>query len=187
MRNSLRTIVRGALAGVAGTVVMTVARTGIERASLHWWEKRESEWEHLVRVQARRAGRRPSRSAIRRAGFAAHIAYGAAWGALYATVAARPKPAAATDDASAQPARRRPPLADAIGLGAVCYLANYARWGVMPVLGVLPPDTERPFRLARIPIATHAVFGVATVAAYRALCGAGRDGSPHLARGSASG
>jgi hypothetical protein len=178
MRNAIGTLVRGAAAGIAGTVVMSVARTGIERASLHWWEQRESEWEHLVRVQARRIGRRPSRSTIRGVGFAVHILYGAAWGALYAAVAGARRVTPRTETgAPRSSAPERPLLAEGLGLGAVCYLANYPRWGVMPVLGVLPPDTERPLRLARIPIATHAVFGVATVAAFRVLRGRAPHGS----------
>jgi len=179
MRNGLRTLMRGAVAGIAGTVVMSVARMGIERASLPWWETRESEWERLVRVMAKRAGRHPSRSAIRGAGFAAHLAYGAAWGALYAAVA---RPQSTTTSAGSPPSPavggERPLMLDAVGLGAVCYLANYRRWGVMPALGVLPPDTERPIRLARIPVATHAVFGVATVSAYRLLRVIARDDPP---------
>jgi hypothetical protein len=142
-------MLRGAAAGAVGAVAMMLIRPAAERVLLGPDREQEAEWEHVVRKNVRRLGVDPSKTLVRTMGALSHIAYGAVWGALYAACVRDRRP-------SAVPA--------GLTFGAVCYAANYRRWGLVPTMRVLPPDTERPVRRAVIPVVTHTVFGL-TVAA----------------------
>jgi hypothetical protein len=146
-------IVAGAIAGAVASVAMMMVRPMAERAALGKGRGRESEWEHLVRVKSRQAGYRMPKKAVRAVGGVMHVGYGAAWGALYGVTAGR----------------RRAGSPGAALYSLLVYVANYSRGGVMPSLGVSPPDDKRPARLAAIPMATHAMFGSVTAAGYGVL------------------
>jgi hypothetical protein len=89
---------------------------------------------------------------------AAHFAYGAACGALYA--AARPWLPAS-------------PVAAGLVFGGVVWGASYL--GLMPALGLYPwPREDRPARLATL-IAGHVVYGLGTALAGDRLARRGAD------------
>ena len=58
-------------------------------------------------------------------------------------------------------------IADGIVLGLGTWAAGYLGW--LPALDLLPPVQEQETPEALGPVARHVVFGIATVAAYRAL------------------
>jgi hypothetical protein len=150
-------IVAGALAGSVASVAMMMVRPMAQRVALgprrRGQRSREPEWEQLVRTKARDFGHTLPKNAVRVVGSVLHVGYGAAWGALYGVTAGRQhagSPGAAV-------------------YSVLAYLANYSRGGVMPALGVLPPDDKRSAREAAVPMATHAMFGSVTAAGYGVL------------------
>jgi hypothetical protein len=153
-------VVAGALAGAAASVAMMMVRPMATRVALGPLRRgqrrrgaREAEWEHFVRIKAREAGYHLPENAVRIVGSVLHVGYGAVWGALYGVTAGR---------------RHAGGPGTAL-YSVLVYLANYSRGGVMPALGVLPPDDKRPARQAAIPMATHAMFGSVTAAGYGVL------------------
>jgi len=150
-------IVDGAIAGATGAVSMMIARPAIERARLGPRDQ-ASEWERVFRVQARRAGYRPSRTAVRIGGSAAHLVYGASLGALLAMLAG---------------SRRVKPAVAGVPYGLVVWYANYAKHGLVAMLGALPP------RRKTIPVAHHLVFGIVTAAVYSWLVDRRNASSPN--------
>lgn len=79
----------------------------------------------------------------------AHVAFGAAVGALYGLVSTR--------DVS-----RHPVIARGVAYGLMVYTASYVGW--IPALRILPsPPHDRPGRQASM-IAAHVVFGAALAA-----------------------
>jgi hypothetical protein len=153
-------VTAGALAGAAASVAMMMVRPMAERVALgprrrgqRRGRAREAEWEHFVRMKARDAGYRLPENAVRIAGSVLHVGYGAAWGALYGVTVGR----------------RHAGSPGAALYSVLVYLANYSRGGIMPALGMVPPDDKRPARQAAIPMATHALFGSVTAAGYGVL------------------
>ncbi len=157
-------VAAGALAGAVASVAMMMVRPmatrvalGPKRRGLRAGQRRgrapEAEWEHLVRIKARDAGYNLPDNAVRIVGSVLHVGYGAAWGALYGVTAGR----------------RHSGAPGTALYSVLAYLANYSRAGLMPALGVLPPDDKRPTRQAAIPMATHAMFGSVTAAGYGVL------------------
>lgn len=153
-------VMAGALAGAAASVAMMMVRPmaarvamGPRRKGQRRWRAREAEWEHFVRMKAQDAGYHLPENAVRVAGGVLHVGYGAAWGALYGVTAGRQHAGAP----------------GAALYSVLVYLANYSRGGVMPALGVLPPDDKRPGRQAAVPMVTHAMFGSVTAAGYGVL------------------
>ena len=153
-------VVAGALAGAAASVAMLMVRPMATRVALGPRRKgrprgqaREAEWEHFVRMKAKEAGYHLPENAVRIVGGVLHVGYGAAWGAVYGVTAGR----------------RHAGRPGAALYSVLVYLANYSRGGVMPALGILPPDDKRPARHAAIPMATHAMFGSVTAAGYGVL------------------
>jgi hypothetical protein len=148
------TVIDGAVAGVVGGLTMMLLRPLAEGALLRNGEEQESEWEHFVREKAEDAGRHPSDATVRVAGAGAHLGYGALWGAIYGAT---------------QRALDLPYLAHGLLFGGVVYAANFPKWGLMPLLGVLPPAEEQEPRSAGIPIATHIIFGLGTAVGFELL------------------
>jgi hypothetical protein len=58
-------------------------------------------------------------------------------------------------------------LVDGIALGLGTWAAGYLGW--LPALGLMPPVPEQDAPAALGPVVRHAAFGIAVVAAYRAL------------------
>src|SRR5207253_7485740 len=75
---------------------------------------------------------------------AAHFAYGAATGTLYAAVV---------------PALPRAPLATGMAYGLAVWAGSYL--GLLPALGILRPATEHPPRRTALMITAHLVWGAA--------------------------
>lgn len=146
-------LVDGAMAGAVGAASMMLTRPLIEQIRQPDLEQ-ESEWEHVFRVRARRAGYRPSRTATRLIGSTLHLGYGAALGALFALTATR---------------RRSRPFMSGVPYGLAVWYANYSKRGLIALMGALPP------RRKTIPVAHHLVFGVVTAAVYAKLRARRRD------------
>lgn len=73
-----------------------------------------------------------------------HFAYGAAAGALYATIAE---------------SADFPPAAKGVAFGLAVWTGSYLGW--LPVAGILLPATEHPARQNALMIAAHVVWGAA--------------------------
>src|SRR5262249_39177796 len=90
----------------------------------------------------------------RRLTVAAHFAYGAAAGAVYAQLAER---------------MEFSPMACGALYGLAVWAGSYL--GLLPAVGILRPATQHPARRAALMIAAHVVWGAAT----GALIGRGRN------------
>ena len=140
----LGTLARGALAGALGTLLMTpVQLLGLEprsrRDHARWMPRR------VFTGVARRLGFAHKTAGDERTALAgaSHLAYGAAFGALYGLWRRR----------------RGGSLPSGIGFGLAVWAGNYA--GVLPALRIVPPpDEEDPSQTARL-IAAHVVYGAA--------------------------
>jgi hypothetical protein len=145
---------KGALAGVAGGAAMTLVRPLQARGLLPASERSGPEWEKIVRSEARRRRIHLTKLQSALLGGAVHLSYSALIGATYGVVRSR---------------ARIPDAAQGLVTSALVYAANYPAWGLMPRRGVASsPSKQRP-RKALIPVATHAVFGVTTAAAFKVL------------------
>lgn len=80
-----------------------------------------------------------------------HLGYGTTPAVLYALIRHR--------DGSA--------IVDGTLLGLGVWAAGYLGW--LPAAGLIPPMREQPPRQIAVPIVRHALFGIAVVAAYRAM------------------
>ncbi len=146
----------GALAGLAGAAAVTTANGIEQKLFLPVEEPLEIEPILVVETEARKAGHPISKPAAWAAGMGAHLAYSALWGAIYGVVQNR---------------LRLPHALHGLVYGELIWALNYPKWGILPRRGILPPATERPRAKALIPLGTHAVFGLATAAAFEALSG----------------
>ena len=80
--------------------------------------------------------------ALDAAGFAGHIAYGAAMGSLYGMI---------------EPHIPGPGAAKGIGFGLAVWAGSYAGW--LPAVGLFPPPQDRPARRNAAIIGAHVVWG----------------------------
>lgn len=80
----------------------------------------------------------------------------AAWGAVYGAVQSRVHP---------------PMLVHGLLLGGLVYAANFTRAAALPKAGIVPAFGDQTARQRELSLAAHAVFGLATAAAYEALGG----------------
>lgn len=150
-------VTSGAVAGLAGTTVMTGAmllakKAGMVPGELEPVEIAES-FEEGIGVRDRL-----SESAFEASWMGLHFGYGTLSGVAYA-VARR---------AVSGPDR---PLLTGLPFGLLLWAFGYCVW--LPVCGLYPPPTRVPERKVAANVLTHLVYGVATAAAHRAL----RDGS----------
>ena len=83
-----------------------------------------------------------SEPALDAAGFASHLAYGAAMGSVYGLAA---------------PAVRGPEVLKGIGFGLAVWAMSYAGW--LPAAGILPPPQERTARRNSTIILSHVAWG----------------------------
>jgi hypothetical protein len=165
-------LVRGAAAGVAGTLALQVMRTASEKALPATMPPiRQDPGEFMLKraeetLPASVTSRlTPAAEAAAAKGLAA--GYGVTAGALYAFL---------RSDAGEV-------LTHGIVLGVGTWAAGYLGW--LPALGLLPAVQEQDVPEAIGPLVRHALFGIAVVATYRALASsrASRSGGD-LARGS---
>lgn len=143
----------GALAGLAGTMVMQVARTASQKA-LPQAEApiRGDPGKFMVEKTKQALPERARQKIPQQLESAAvkslAIGYGMTYGALYAAV--RPQGGK--------------PVRDGIALGLANWAIGYLGW--LPKTGLMPPVWEHEPRQIAMPIAQHAIYGAATVAAY---------------------
>lgn len=156
-QSPLAVVVKGALAGAAGTTAMTaflqeapalMERMGLSTARPPTPPAKPSSRRSATEKVVESATALPTEHA-KIAGEALHWAYGAGWGAYYAVI---------------QSTFRLPPLLHAAWLGG---LMTFVAVRVLPVLGLAPaPRTQDQMIIHG---ASHAVFGVTTAVVYSIL------------------
>lgn len=141
----MNTVLLGALAGFAATAPMSLAMKLLhEQLPTH--EQYPLPPREVVMEVAEKAGVKRELDEPEREGltWAAHFAYGAACGAVYA-------PLARAGDVP-------PPLTGA-AFGLAVWAGSYL--GLLPAMDILRPATEHPPRRTALMIAAHVVWGVA--------------------------
>jgi hypothetical protein len=138
----------GGIAGFAATLAMTAAMRRLHRR-LPAKEKYPLTPREIVDSTAAQIATPLPDGAAKDITTAAHFAYGAAMGALIATL--NPDPGKRTGTAA----------------GIAVWLASYMGW--IPAVGILEPATRHPPRRNALMIAAHGVWGYATAAALREL------------------
>lgn len=143
---------RGAAAGTAATVLMSVVMLAAQRLGLMGRQPPSRIAEAALDAGDDDGDDRPGRTAVKALAVPAHFAFGAGGGALYALLAGR---------------RAGPVSGGAYGLAV--WAANYAGW--VPQLRIMPPPSEdRPGRPVAMVLA-HLVYGSALGALIRAWAG----------------
>ncbi|HJT31311.1 MAG TPA: hypothetical protein VJ783_04625 [Pirellulales bacterium] len=151
--DTFKRIALGAAGGFAGTLALQTLLS----ASQKWLPSaapplREHPGDFMVEKAEEalpaRARRALPRSIETAAAQALGMGYGLTFGGLYAAL--RP--------------RGGSPLQEGLLLGAAAWAAGYLGW--LPALGLMRPVWKQTVPQALGPIAEHAVYGVATVAAY---------------------
>lgn len=141
---------QGFAAGVAGTVAMTIVMYQLHQrlpaSERYPLPPRE------ITERATNALSHTDRRSLPDASLNAHLAYGAAAGALLAL------------------ALPRPGVALGAAYGTLVWAASYFGW--VPALRVLKPATEHPARRNLLMIAAHLVWGGATAATLRVFASA---------------
>jgi uncharacterized membrane protein YagU involved in acid resistance len=149
----MKSLARGALAGVVGTALMTAVMFPLKQASMSPGKvaPRRITENLLNRVGARD---RLSSPAFEASWVALHFGYGTASGVAYAL---------------AQKAIGRDrPVVEGLVFGTALWAAGYCGW--LPLAGLYPPPARLPRRkvVAEL-IGSHLVYGVSTARAHRAL------------------
>jgi hypothetical protein len=145
---------KGALAGVAGGAAMMLVRRLEERGLLSASERSGPEWATFLRREARHRGIRLTKTQSALLGSSLQLSYSALIGAAYGVVRSR---------------TRIPRAAQGLVTGALVHAANLPAWGLIVERGITPRPLRQRRRKALIPISTHAVFGVTTVATFKVL------------------
>lgn len=163
-------MVRGALAGVAGTAVMDLShfipykRAGGEQRLLAWEFSEGMTWETAQAPAL--VGKRLAEAVLRRelpdraaplVNNLMHWAYGISWGAAYGV--------AASGDALRRRARRR--VLD-IAFAPTVWTSGYV---TLPLLRVYKPIWKYPLRALATDLAGHLCYGAATAVTFRVLPG----------------
>jgi putative membrane protein len=145
-----KTILGGAMAGVAATVPMTLV-IGLGRAAGFLWTPPPAQ---ITETVAERVGIEPEPESPQfQAGWlTAHFAYGAACGGIFAAV---------------RPLLPRSNVAAGLLLGAAVWAVSYV--GIMPALELFPPAKDDSPRRQQVMLAAHAIYGVATATIEREL------------------
>lgn len=138
----------GAIAGVAGTMAMTMAMRRLHER-LPEQERYPLTPREIVDSTAAKAEVELAGEPAEDATVAAHFAYGAACGALLAAL--NPRMGARSGAAA----------------GVGIWLASYMGW--IPAAGILKPATEHPPRRNALMIGVHLVWGAVTAVAMREL------------------
>ena len=144
----------GALAGLAGTIALQAIRAADKKfipASSPRMKKDPGEFmvKQAKKVLPRSSNGRVSKKVENAAAKTLALGYGMSFGALYA---------------GARPKTRRILLEGTI-LGLITWAAGYLGW--LPALGLMRPVWKHKPKQIAVPVAEHALYGVATVAGYR--------------------
>jgi hypothetical protein len=156
----MRSLLRGLVAGVAGTGVMTAYQLAVARAQgkplgtpvPHRWA--DAPVPAQVAKKAADAvgqGKRFTRDDVPLLTNAMHWLYGVTWGAFYGVAAGAAKP---------------DPVAGGVAFGTGVWGAAYAE--LVP-LGLYKPPWKYPPKELALDLSYHLVYGLAVAAAYAAL------------------
>lgn len=133
-------LVRGGLAGTAGTAAMSILMLAAGRAGLVGRQPPEA----ITRTAVRRVtGVEPRGATANVLSSVTHIAFGVSTGALYAAL---PAP------------QRVPPAVRGAAFGGVVWAVSYLGW-VPRLLGALPPAEEDRNDRVAVMVTTHLVYG----------------------------
>ncbi len=138
----------GAAAGIGATITMSLAIAAGRRAGL----LRTPPPQEITRRGLRKVGVSVSNDDAGRAAWPAHLAYGAAMGALFAA-ASRTLP-------------DTPPLVAGAAYGFAVWFASYV--GMLPALGLMPAPTDDSRGRQVTMVAAHFVYGATLDALMRA-------------------
>jgi len=146
----------GALAGLGGTFAMMAARSLSQRYAPRTMSKVREDPGKFVVEQAEQLLTPQQRVNMprkveERAAMLSHLCYGATFGWLYAVV--RPEPAH--------------PLVEGLIFGTGVWAIGYAGW--LPAAGLTEPIWRQEPQRAIPEMTRHAVYGLATAAAYDAM------------------
>jgi hypothetical protein len=149
----VRALLRGAAAGVIATVPMSLV--------MYAWHRQLPASQRYPLpprlITDRIVGRAPLPDWAPPPGpgrtLAAHFAFGAGVGALYA--------------AADNPLGRHYPAATGVGYGLLVWAASYLGW--VPAAGLMPPATRQPAARNAMMIAAHIVWGASLGIAFHAL------------------
>ena len=148
----MKHIVRGVVAGFAGTIAMSVVMLVLKRAGMELGELEPREVtgnvEEKIGVRNRISG-----SAFEASWVILHFGYGSTSGVAYALARKISGPV--------RPALAAPPF------GMLLWVIGYCGW--LPLAGLYPPPTRVPGRKVVANITAHAAYGTATAVAYRML------------------
>ena len=143
---------RGAAAGVAGGLVLR-AVWGFAEGLIPPERRTGSPTSEVVEKMAEKHGVQLSGTQVRAAAVMGYTGSMAVWGAVYGMVQSRLHP---------------PMLVHGLLLGGLVYAANFAPGAALPKQGVVAPP-EGLDREVFTRLGAHAVFGLATAAAFEAL------------------
>ena len=156
----MRSLLRGLVAGVAGTGVMTAYQLAVARAQgkplstpvPHRWADAPPPAQVAKKAaDALGHGKRFTRDDVPLLTNAMHWLYGVTWGAFYGVAAGAVKP---------------DPVAGGLAFGTGVWGAAYAE--LVP-LGLYKPPWKYPPKELALDLSYHVVYGLAVAAAYAAL------------------
>lgn len=145
---------KGALAGMAGAMVMKAVMEMEQRALLPEGQRMEPPPKKLVAEVAESRGVELTPGQEQAAAMGVHLGYSALWGALHGV---------------GSHLLRLPTALHGMLLGGAVYAATVGPGGLLPRMGVLPSPMLQPLRKAAVPLGAHAAFGLTTAAVYDAL------------------
>ena len=158
----MRPLARGALAGLAATIPMTIAMEMLWRRLPRHERYPLPPREIIDRILPPRTGAVLGERGSRNATLIAHFSYGAAVGSLFPLITAS----------------RYPLSGAAYGVGV--WAASYQGW--IPALRILKPAFRHPPRRNALMIAVHLIWGASLAISLRELDRMGRDRTGRRAR-----
>jgi hypothetical protein len=156
----MNALLRGVVAGIAGTGVMTAYQLAVAKAQgkplatpvPHRWADAPAPAQAAKKIaDAVGQGRRFTREDVPLLTNAMHWLYGVTWGAFYGAAAGRSSP---------------DPVAGGLAFGTGVWSASYAE--LVP-LGVYEPPWKYPPKELSLDLSYHLVYGLAVDLAYDAL------------------
>ncbi|HVX42120.1 MAG TPA: hypothetical protein VHB25_21345 [Gemmatimonadaceae bacterium] len=145
--------IKGALAGLAGGIALMLAEQLGRRTVLPENSDTTSTAARAVELVASEHETSPSRAVSEALGGTLELTWCAALGAAFGIVHSR---------------LGTPAIVDGLALAALAYTTTASPVGVLPRIGMSPPQAEN-MEEAAIPIASHVAFGVATAAVFEAV------------------
>jgi hypothetical protein len=156
----MKSLLRGVVAGVAGTGVMTAYQLAVARLQgkplstpvPERWDDAPAPAQAAKKLaDALGQGRRLTRENVPLLTNVMHWLYGIGWGAVYGVTAARRAP---------------DPLLAGVELGTGVWTASYAQ--LVP-LGIYQPPWKYPVKTIALDLSYHLVYGLSVASAYAAL------------------